>query len=153
MMKPFPRTSNASIDDKLAVFTDRARARQLNQTEADVDGDLRILEETVLRLSRAFPSTKLDEVTVRRMQGNLHARAQAHGRRPTDRWLSNQSRQRMVFAFTAVVAVVCLGVLAPALDGGSTSGTASALSPNQFALGASVLALAVLAGLFIRRRK
>jgi hypothetical protein len=152
-MKPTTRTNDVSIEERLARFTDRARTRNITQAEPNVGAELQVLEDTVLRLSRAFPAASMDEVTVRRMQANLHSRTQLKGRRSVPRWQSGQSRQRMVFAFAAVVAAVCLAVLAPFLTGSSTSGTASAISPNQVALGASLLAAAVLLGLFIRRRK
>jgi len=145
--------SDPTLDERLADFTDRARGRVVNHVESHAQGELRRLEETILRLNRAFPANRLEEGAIRRMQASLHARRLRAAQPAKRRWRSSQSQQRLAFALTALIVLVGVLVLSPWFFSSSTSGTASAISPTGAALAASALAAGILLLLWIRRRK
>jgi len=116
-------------DDSLADFVDRVRSDGSAKLELSADEELRGLEETLLRLNRAFPREAMNEETVKRMQANFGIRkrrqaAQEQAGRQT--WLNSIFQSPVAQAVAAFVVIGALAFLAPSLTaiGSSTSGTA-----------------------------
>ena len=141
-------------DDSLADFADRARMDGSAKLEFSADKELRSLEETLLRLNRAFPREAMNEDAVKRMQADFRIRkrrqaAQEQAGRQT--WLSSLFQSPVALAVATFVAIGVLAFLAPSLTaiGSSTSGTAGTQTqPIGFLLilGAIVILLALWSG-------
>ena len=141
-------------DQRLADFADRIRRGSCAEPESEANEELRGLEETLLRLNRAFPRDTMGEELVKRMHADFGIRkrrlaAQEHGNRQT--WWNSLFRSPMAMATAALVVVGMLALLAPALTsmGSSTSGTAGAQAKPigfVFVLGALIILLALWSG-------
>ena len=128
-MRTLPGNPTPNQDDSLADFADRVRMDGPAKLEFSADEELRGLEETLLRLDRAFPWEAMSKEMVKRMQADFGIRKrrqaiQEQAGRQT--WLNSlfQSPVAMAVA-TFIVLGVCV-LLSPALAsiGSSTSGTA-----------------------------
>ena len=142
-------------DDALADFADRARMDDSAQLEFSADEELRGLEETLLRLNRAFPREAMNVETVKRMQADFRIRkrrqaTQEQAGRQT--WLSSLFQSPVALAVaTFVVVIGVFAFLASSLTTSdpSMSGTAGTQTqPIGFLLvfGVIVILLALWSG-------
>jgi hypothetical protein len=145
-------SANSDLEDRLADFADRARAQQVTQAEAEADSELRSLQQTVIRLSTAFPHKWMDEAQVRRMQARIAPQVRQAWEESVPKWRSRQSRQRLVMAFAVGLAAIGVLVLSPLLAAGTSGGTATAITPTKAALAASAVAAVTLAILWFRSK-
>jgi hypothetical protein len=158
-MKETSEKKNLEMDNRLANFTDQVLARKSEQTESQVDDELRHLEETILRLKRAIPHhTQLDEATVKRMQANFKARLRFEGEKTKltlwQKWFgSRQPHPQIAFAASVLGILVFALFIAPHLTQTGSSMTAVANTPSPFVLIVTVLAGAILLILWINHRK
>lgn len=106
-------------DDLLADFADRVLNGKTSEIHFSADGDLRRLEETVVRLSRAFPSEEPDEKSILRMQAGIKTTIRSAGSAPRSAWKSRQSRQRLILAFATLVIFAGVYIILPFLSSGS----------------------------------
>jgi hypothetical protein len=156
-MTPLSGNPTPNQDDSLADFADRARMDDSAKLEFSADEELRGLEETLLRLNRAFPREAMNEDTVKRMQADFGIRkrrqaAQEQAGRQT--WLSSLFQSPVAMAVAAFIVIGVLAFLAPSLTaiGSSTSGTAGAQTrPLGFMLILGVIV--ILLTLWSGRRK
>ena len=119
-MKP-----NPNPDDELVEFVDRLLDGKTSGYALSANEDQRALEETVVRLNRAFPNEGLDQQTLRRMQKSLRTAARDTGSFPRPAWQSRTSRQRLVMVLAAVVVLAAVFIVLPFLPaGGSIEGAA-----------------------------
>ena len=153
-MIPLPGNPTSNQDNLLANFADRLQMNGSAKPEFSAGEELRGLEETLLRLSRAFPREAINEETVKRMQADFRIRkrrqaAQEQAGRQT--WGGSLFQSPLNLAVAAVIAIGALAFLAPALIamGSSISGAAGTLAkPIGFlaALGVMIILLALWAG-------
>jgi hypothetical protein len=121
------------LDTSLADFTDRLLQDKAADLAPEADKDLRSLQESVLRLQRAFQPDLPDEKTRQRLLSDFRRRArreQASAARPG--WWSRQSRQRLLVACAAVLVLVILvgaPIFLPGVNG-SLQGTATSTRQN-----------------------
>lgn len=148
-----PDKPTKTPDDLLADFTDRIMDGKTAVLASSSTDELRGLEETVMRLNRAFPKEPLDERTVKRLQADLKSRIRKAGSTSSPAWQSRQTRQRFVLAFAVVAILAAIFIAAPFLTSGTgdVQGTAG-LQPQSFALLAVLGCVAVLA-FWLGRRK
>lgn len=112
-----PTKSNQDLDERLADFTDHLlEARTAADTPSN--DELRGLQDTILRLNRAFPPGTLDEQTRQRMQMDFKARVRKDGPSAGPAWRSQQSRQRLILVLSTILLLVIF-ILAPFLSSGS----------------------------------
>jgi hypothetical protein len=140
-------------DDQLAEFTDRLLEGKADEVASSTDPELRGLEETVLRLKRAFPKGVLDASSARRLQSDFQARVRKENREQQPAWRSRQSRQRLGLVLAGIAIVIVVLVITPLLpvDNGSILGTAGTQLPG---IGlAIVLGALLLLALWQARRK
>lgn len=139
-----PKQSIKTPDDLLADFTDRVLDGKTAALASPADDELRGLEETVMRLKRALPHEAPDEATLRHLQADFRSRARSANRSSRPLWQSQQSRQRLILAFTAIVILAAIFIAIPFLlsGNGGVQGTAG-LQPQ------SVLALVVIGGIVV----
>ncbi len=149
------KQSAQNQDDLLSEFTDRLLEGKADEAASSPDPELRGLEETVLRLKRAFPKGALDASTARRLQSDFQARVRKENREQQPAWRSRQSRQRfgLLFAAIAIVIIIIVLVITPLLpvDNGSILGTAGT-GIKGIGLAVVLGALLILA-LWLARRK
>lgn len=141
-------------DDALADFADRARMDDSAQLEFSADEELRGLEETLLRLNRAFPREAMNVETVKRMQADFRIRkrrqaTQEQAGRQT--WLSSLFQSPVALAVATFVVISVFAFLASSLTTSdpSMSGTAGTQTqPIGFLLilGVIVILLALWSG-------
>ncbi len=151
-----PLSGNPTLhqDNSLADFADRLQMNDSAKPDPDADEELRDLEETLLRLSRAFPREGLNEEIIKRMQADFRIRkrrqaAQEQAGRQT--WWNSLFQSPLNLAVATVIAIGVLAFLAPSLIaiGSSMSGTAGTQTqPIGFliALGVMIILLAFWAG-------
>jgi hypothetical protein len=128
-MTTLPGNPTPNQDDSLADFADRARMDSSAKLEFSSDEELRGLEETLLRLNRAFPRDAMNEETVKRMQADFGIRKRrqaAQDQASRQKWLSALFQSPVALAVAAFIVIGVLAFLAPSLTaiGSSTSGTA-----------------------------
>lgn len=142
-------------DDRLAEFTDEVLEGRMQQPASNVDEELFLLEETVLRLRNTYPPVSLDEARVKQM----HVRLKNRLRRETQddeqpfwkKWLTRPQVRLAVGALGLLLLFVLASpLLTPA--GSSTTATALASSQGKFVTAGLVTAL-VLIILWIKRRR
>lgn len=121
-----PNSTKPNPDDLLADFADRVLDGKTSVLASPADGELRGLEETILRLNQALPRESPDEQTLRRLQADFKARARRAGSSSKPVWQSQQSRQRLilVFAAIAILAVIFIALPFLTIGNGSTQATA-----------------------------
>jgi hypothetical protein len=155
-MSQLSKSPNSVKDDRLADFTDQVLAGKVNQAEANMDEELRALEETILRLKNAFPPAALDQSTVKKMQVRFKARV----RRETQavkqpfwkKWFEPQSRLQFAMAFAAMAVLIAIAVFSPLSTTAGSSTSATALVPVNGTF--TVIALAgVLLLIFLWKRR
>jgi hypothetical protein len=147
------KPSSQNQDDLLAEFTDRLLEGKADEAASSQDAELRGLEETVLRLNRAFPKGAPDASNASRLQSDFQARVRKENREQPPAWRSRQSRQRLGLLFAAIAIVIVVLVVTPLLpvDKGSILGTAGTQLPG---IGlAVVLGALLLLALWLARRK
>src|SRR3990172_6690437 len=158
-MIPLSGSPTPFQDNSLADFADRLQMNGSAKPGFGADEELRGLEETLLRLSRAFPREALNEETVKRMQADFRIRkrrqaAQEQAGRQT--WWRSlfQSPLNLAVVAITVIAIGVLALLAPSLIaiGSSMSGTAGTQAqPIGFLIALGVMI--ILLGLWAGRRK
>lgn len=143
-------------DDKLAKFTDQVLAGRRDRTASAADDDLLRLEDTVLRLSRAFPPRSPDSAAAKQMLVRLKARVKREERAVTPsfwkRLFDFRSHPQFAMALAAVAVLVVAVIAVPSLSSNSAPVTGSALG------GGSILTAAGLVGIlaliyWLARRK
>lgn len=146
-MKP-----NPNPDDELVEFVDRLLDGKTSGYALSADEGQRDLEETIVRLHRAFPIEGLGQQTLKRMQKEIRAAARDTGSFPRPAWQSRTSRQRLVLVLTGLIVLAAVFVVLPFVPaGGGIEGTAGLDSKGIVLL----LALGGVIGLLIglNRRK
>ncbi len=121
-----PNSTKPNPDDLLADFTDRVLDGKTSILASPVDGEVRGLEETVLRLNQALPQQALDEKTIRRLQADFKTRARKANASSKPVWQSQQSRQRLVLVFAAIAILAVIFIALPFLMLGNNSTQATA---------------------------
>jgi hypothetical protein len=155
-MTQLKKETHSNPDDRLADFTDQVLEGKLTQTASTADEELLALEETVLRLNKAFPPVQLPEASGKQMQVRLNARMKREAEKPTpsllERWFGiGNIRPQFAMAFAAVAVLVLLAVLLPGTTtGSSTTATAFSSSPG---LVAGIALVVIVLVLWIMRRK
>jgi hypothetical protein len=147
------KPSSQNQDDLLAEFTDRLLEGKADQAASSPDAELRGLEETVLRLNRAFSKGALDASSARGLQSDFQARVRKENRAQQPAWRSRQSRQRFGLLFAGIAILIVVLVITPLLpvDNGNILGTAGTQLP---VIGAAVVLVALLLlALWLARRK
>ena len=150
--------SPEEMDDRLAEFTNRVLVGEITDVVSNADGELRSLEETVLRLHRTLPQTSLDEAAVKQMQVRLNVRIRKEGAQTkpsfwSRSFLPNQVRPQFGLAFAAVALILAFVVLIPLLAAGGTPTTATALGSSQSAVAVVTLTGVMLLIFWMVRRK
>jgi hypothetical protein len=154
------RTNKTSPNDQeLADFTDRVLQGRIDPAASTSDEELLRLEETILRLTDAFPPETLDDAKAKQMLVRLKARMRREDQEQTSRpsfWkrLFDIQSNPQVGLLMAVVAVLVVAIVSlPLLQtpGSAISGTASSGSGLFPAMAAVVSILIVL--YWISRRK
>lgn len=121
-----PNSTKPNPDDLLADFTDRVLDGKTSILASPADGEVRGLEETVLRLNQALPQQALDEKTIRRLQADFKTRARKANASSKPVWQSQQSRQRLVLVFAAIAILAVIFIALPFLMLGNNSTQATA---------------------------
>jgi hypothetical protein len=116
-------------DDLLADFADHLRKDDPAELEFSADEELRGLEETLLRLNRAFPRETMSREMVKRMQADFGIRKRrlaVQERAGRQTWWRSLFQSPVALAIATFVVIGVLAFLAPSLTviGPSTSGTA-----------------------------
>ena len=121
-----PNSTKPNPDDLLADFADRVLDGKTSVLASSADGELRGLEETILRLNQALPRESPSEQTLRRLQADFKARARRAGSSSKPVWQSQQSRQRLILVFAAIAILTVIFIALPFLTigNGSTQATA-----------------------------
>lgn len=155
-MSQFSKSPDFMEDERLADFTDRVMTGKAKRADEDADGEILALEETVLRLNRAFPSAPLERAAAKQMQARFKARlkreAQSERQPFWRKWLAPQPRLQFAMALAAIAAAfLVFAVFNPAAPGSSASATALKPAGGAFALLALAAVLFVI--FWILRRK
>lgn len=131
-----PKQPTQTPDDLLADFTDRMLDGKTAVLASPADDELRGLEETVMRLKRVFPQEAPDEATLKRLQADFRSRARSANKSSQPVWQSQQSRRRLILAFTAIVILATIFIGIPFLlsGGGNVQGTAGLQSQSILTL-------------------
>jgi len=147
-------------DEWLADFADQVLDGKIaDLSSVNVDTEMRLLADTVLRLKTAFPAQASDAVSAKRVQTRVmnHARDEAQRKARWEKYTGTdwfaQRRPRAVFA--TVLAVLVLAVVAgPALFSGGNPGPATGgiNEPLGWILWI-LLGVLLVAGLWLTRRK
>lgn len=145
---------NSNLDDRLTEFTDETLAGQVDKTASDADGELLLLEETVLRLKNAYPPPSLDSARVKQMQVRFKNRLKRETQEDQQpfwkRWFQ---RPQVWAALGALSAMILFAILSPQFSTTGSSTSATALSPARgVVLGLALILLAVLL-FWAQRRK
>ncbi len=145
--------STPTMDDRLADFTDRALDGKTTVLASGTDRELRELENTVMRINRAFPKEALDEKTLKRMQADFKSRARKASAPSRPIWQSQQSRQRFVLAFAMIAILAAIFVSLPFLNtgNGEIQGTAGINAGGTLLLVAIGCVIAILIWLRLRK--
>jgi hypothetical protein len=140
-------------DDLLADFTDRVLDGKTAVLASSADAELRGLEETVLRLHQALPQTSLDEKRLQRLQADFKVRARKASVSAKPAWRSQQSRQRLILAFTAIAILAVIFIALPFMtsSNGSTQAAAGLQSGGVILLIAAACIIGLL--IWLGRRK
>jgi hypothetical protein len=148
-----PENPMNNLDDQLADFTDRVMDGKTALLASSSDDDLRGIEETVMRLNRAFPQEKLDERTIRRMQADFKTRVRKSNSTSRPIWQSRQFRQRFTLAFAAITILAAIFIITPFITAGTGNiqGTAGE-HPGNIAL-LAILGCVFILILWLGRRK
>ncbi len=132
---------NTNLDDLLAEFTDQTLDGNADQAASSPDPELFRLEETVLRLRRAFPPASVDDASRKQMLVRLNARMKRGEKteQPSfwKRWFDLRSSPQagMVLAAAVVVALMVLVIPLLTSTGSSVSGTAGNPGGSLIAVG------------------
>lgn len=144
-----------SQDDQLAEFTDQVLAGTTQKTASAADDDLLSLQDTVLRLYRAFPPDSPDRAAAKQMLVRLKARLKRERQNAAPslwkRLLDFRSNPQFAVAVAAVAALAAAIIAIPVLSsaGAPVTGTALGGSILVFAGGIGILALIYW---FVRRK-
>lgn len=157
-MSPTNQRNDLNTDIQLAEFADQVLEGKMNQTASSHDEELLGLEETILRLNRAFPARSLNDASSKQMLVRLKARMRREEKEAKPSFWKHlfdiQSNPQMGMVF-AVAAVLVLAVIAipmfTSTDGTSVSGTAS--SPASLPVAAGLVVILLLALLWFGRKK
>jgi hypothetical protein len=145
---------SSTLDDRLTEFTDEALTGQVDKTASDIDGELLLLKETVLRLKNAYPPPSMDNARVKQMQVRFKNRLKRETQEDQHpfwkRWLP---RPQVWAALGALSAVILFVILSPQFSTAGSSTSATALSPARgVILGLALILFAVLI-FWAQRRK
>lgn len=161
MTQPINNT-HSNQDDRLADFTDQVLEGGIKQPASNADSDLLGLEETVLRLNKAFPPTPLNDASIKQMHVRLNARMRRESKNVeqpfwkkwfNQDWRYGQLRPQVVMAFAVLALIVVFVIISPSLASAGSSATATALTPSQDLVVGVALAGLILIILWITRRK
>jgi hypothetical protein len=140
-------------DDELADFTDAVLEGKASGASLSADTELKALQETVLRLDRAFPQGDLETQQIRRLQAEFQSAARKEAAAPQPAWKAQYTRQRMVLAVAAVSLFAALCLVLPYVPAGTGGVEGSAgLQSSLPVLLAAVGLIAVLV-IWLRRKK
>ncbi len=143
-------------DERLADFTDRVLAGKADQSETDADEELLALEETILRVQKAFPPVHLSQAAVKQMQARFKSRLKKQEKASEPfwkKWLASYSNASLSMTFAAAALMLLLAVLVfPSTPtGNSLPGTA--MRPSSGVLVFIVLLFLFAAVFWINRKK
>jgi hypothetical protein len=143
-----------NLDDRLTEFTDETLAGRSEETASTTDGELLLLEETVLRLKNAYPPPSLDNARIKQMQVRFKSRLKREAQEASQPfWKHWLSRPQVWAAFGAVSVLVAFVILSPHFSTAGSSTAATALTPARgFLLGAVFIFLVALL-IWANRRK
>lgn len=147
-------TLKSNQDDRLADFTDDVIEGHVQQSASNVDEELLLLEETVLRLKTTYPPVTLDEARVKQMHVRLKHRIKRE-KQEADQpfWKKWFSSPQIRIAAGALCLLIIFVLVFPLIPAAGSSTTATALTPAQRPLVAAGLAGVILLILWIKRRK
>ena len=148
-----PEKPNKTRDDLLADFTDRILEGKTAVLASSSDDELRGIEETVIRLNRAFAKEPLDEKTLKRLQADLKSRIRKANSIARPVWQSRQSRQRLALVYAAIVILAAIFITTTFLTSGTgdIQGTAG-FQPQNIAL-LTILGCVIVLAFWLGRRK
>lgn len=148
-----PKQPIQEPDDLLADFTDRVLDGKTTVLASPTDVELRGLEETVMRLKQSLPHEIPDEATLKHLQADFRSRTRSADRSPRPVWQSQQSRQRLILAFTAIVILAAIFIGIPFLlsESGGVQGTAG-LQPQSI-LAVVAVGCVIILLIWLGRRK
>ncbi|HMZ07013.1 MAG TPA: LPXTG cell wall anchor domain-containing protein [Anaerolineales bacterium] len=156
-MSPTNQRNDLEIERQLADFADQVMEGKMNHSASSVDDELLGLEETILRLDRAFPKKIIEDATSKQMLVRLKARMRREEQveKPSF-WKSLfnfQSSPQMGMAL-AVLAVLVLAVIAaPVLTSTTGTATGTASSSTSLPIVAGMVVLLLLALYWFGRKK
>jgi hypothetical protein len=152
-MSKIDHTPQPNPDDRLAEFTDQVLNGKIQTIASGVDGELALLEGTILLLRNAYPTVPMDEARVKQMQVRLKRRIRREAETKRSCW------ENILPRFPVTAAISALGLLFIALlissffaaSGSSiTAAAGSFKTPSFVVLG---IAACILLILWIRRAK
>lgn len=155
-MSPTNQRNDLEIERQLADFADQVMEGKMNPVASTQDQELLGLEETILRLDRAFPKKNIEDAASKQMLVRLKARMRREEEQAAEKpsfWknLFNFQSNPQVGMILAAVAVLILAVVTAPMLTNETSVTGTASAPTGFIAGGVVILL--LLALFIFRRK
>jgi hypothetical protein len=128
-MRSYDPSERTDRDNRLADFADavlKGKARR----RASSDEELRVLEETILRLHKAYPPISLEKARVKQMQVRLKNRIKREGTAPQPagwrKWFAHP--QAGVFAWSVILALLFL-FTAPLFSSVGSSAAGAAWTP------------------------
>ncbi|HUH96023.1 MAG TPA: hypothetical protein VLZ89_01600 [Anaerolineales bacterium] len=142
-------------DDVLADFTNHILdGKPLPARASDLSEALGGLEETILRLNRAFPPQALAEKTMKRMQLDFKIRRQrtAPPARPAF-WWPQQTLQRLVLALAVIVVIAVLVIISLFVSGSGGLQASAGLHPQSIVLSVFLIGGVLLLAFWLGRRK
>jgi polyferredoxin len=152
-MSKIDHTPKTNPDDRLAEFTDQVLSGKIQTIASGVDGELALLEATILLLINTYPPVPMDEARVKQMQVRLRRRIRREAEAKPSFWENILPR----FPVTAAISVLSLLFIAllispffAATGSSITAAAGSFKTPSFVALGAAACILLIL---WIRRAK
>jgi len=157
-MTPLPDNPPPNQDDLLADFAERIRKGDVENFDFSADENLRSLEETLLRLHRAFPRETLKDETIKRLHADFGIRRRRQAlqeKPPVKSWWGSLFRSPVVMTISAAVMIIILAIFIPSFTGlGSPLSASAGAQAMPFGL-LAVFGIVVLLFLIfsLRRRK
>lgn len=152
------KQTHTTQDDRLAEFADELLMGEIQQTASSADPELARLEETLLRLSKAFPPVTLTEDQAKRMRNDLKKRIAANPKDHKEtfwaKWFGFQQAPQLGMTFVVAALMVALIVLSPVVFTNTNADVVGTAFSSATSLGiAGILAALIILILWTMRRK
>jgi hypothetical protein len=152
-MSKINHTPQINPDDRLAEFTDQVLSGTTQTTASDADGELALLEGTILLLNKAYPPVPMDEARVKQMQIRLKRRIRHEAEAEQSFWRNILPRLPVLTAMSVLGLLLIFLLISPFFAAAGSSMTATAGNfkiPSIVVIGAAGIFLLIL---WIRRAK